>query len=170
MHPRFAHSVRRDGRGRPDAVLRPQSHAASFPRGARSYWKSRMLDAPSEPVVDHMVAAFSRSPSSMNSFILEHIHGAAARRRADATAFPHRGEGYSLLVTSQWLNAADDAAGIAWARDAYGALEPSLRRGGYVTYLGVEEDGDSREAAYSANLARLLEIKRTYDPASVFRM
>lgn len=84
-----------------------------------------MLDAPSEPVVDHMVAAFSRSPSSMNSFILEHIHG---------------------------------------------ALEPSLRRGGYVTYLGVEEDGDSREAAYSANLARLLEIKRTYDPASVFRM
>ena len=143
---------------------------AGFPRGARSYWKSRMLDAPSDSVADTMVAAFSRSPSSMNFLILEHIHGAAARRRADATAFPHRGEGYSLLVISQWLNTADDAAGIAWARETYGALQPSLRRGGYVNYLGTDEDGDSREAAYGANLARLRQFKRTYDPAEVFRM
>lgn len=143
---------------------------AGFPRGARSYWKSRMLDAPSDLLVDGMVAAFSRSPSPMNFLILEHIHGAAARRRADVTAFPHRGEGYSLLIISQWPDAAHDAEGMAWARDTYSAVQPSLGPGGYVNYLGVEEEGDSREAAFGANLARLLEIKRRYDPASVFRM
>lgn len=142
---------------------------AGFPRGARSYWKSRMLDAPSDQVADRMAAAFGRSPSLLNFIVLEHIHGEAARRRADACAFPHRGEGYSLLVISQWLDPADDTRGIAWARETYAALEPSLRHGGYVNYLGAEDDGDSQEAAFGSNLSRLREIKRRYDPAGIFR-
>ena len=37
------------------------------------------------------------------------------------TAFPHRAQGYNLIVLSEWMEPKDNNACIAWARHSYTA-------------------------------------------------
>ena len=50
--------------------------------------------------IEAMVEAFERVPSTMSGIFLDHVHGAATRVDATATAFPHRTEGYNLVILS----------------------------------------------------------------------
>jgi FAD/FMN-containing dehydrogenase len=88
----------------------------------------------------------------------------------EATAFPHRLEGYNLIILSEWMDPAISSRCIDWARETYGALGRFLGSARYVNYLGDDEQGDPAVAAYGANLARLREIKRAYDPENFFRL
>jgi hypothetical protein len=85
----------------------------AFPNGALNYWKSAFLTDLSDAAIDVMVDAFERVPSTMTGIFLDHVHGAATRVDATATAFPHRQESYSVLVLAQWLNRADTQSNIA---------------------------------------------------------
>ncbi len=89
---------------------------------------------------------------------------------AEDTAFPHRTAGYNLLVLGQWMGAAAGERCMAWVRETFAAMRPFMASGRYVNYLGDEEDGDPVAAAYGPNLARLQQLKRTYDPDNVFHM
>ena len=40
------------------------------------------------------------------------------------TAFPHRADGYNLIVLSQWMNPADTGSCTTWARETYEAMKP----------------------------------------------
>lgn len=102
--------------------------------------------------------------------LIDHIHGAAARRRVSDTAFAHRREGYSLLTISQWVDPADDGRNVAWAKDSYQRLRPGLRESGYLNYLDQDDAGDPVIAAYGENYPRLRELKRRYDPGNLFRV
>ena len=57
----------------------------------------------------------------------------------------------------------------AWTRETHAALLPHLGAGRWLNYLGDDEPGDAVRAAYGPNYARLLELKRRYDPDNVFR-
>jgi FAD/FMN-containing dehydrogenase len=141
----------------------------AFPAGALNYWKSAFLTELSPAAIAAMVDAFAGTPSAMSCIIVEHLHGAAARVDPAATAFPHRAEGYSVLVLAQWAEAKDTEANLAWARETFAALDPYTADRRYVNYLSHDEDGASR-AAYGANFERLREIKRRYDPGNLFRL
>jgi FAD/FMN-containing dehydrogenase len=117
----------------------------AFPRGARNYWKSAFLRELSDDAIDAMVAASARAPSPMSSITIEHFHGEATRVDPAATAYPHRAPGYNLVLIAQWLDSADDAANIAWAREAFAALTPYTADASYVNYL--DEDDCSRWAS-----------------------
>jgi FAD/FMN-containing dehydrogenase len=141
-----------------------------YPRGALNYWKATFVDTLSDDVIDAMIDAFARCPSPMGQIVLEHVHGAAARVDLRATAFPHRGKGYSMLVLSQWTQPSDTGRCIQWARESFAALEPFGTGASYVNYLGHDE-GDARvAAAYGPNYARLRELKWKYDPDNVFHL
>ncbi len=143
---------------------------AGYPRGAFNYWKGAFVDSLTDDVIDAMIDAFARCPSPMGQIVVEHVHGAAARVDPSATAFPHRGAGYSLLVLSQWAHPSDTDRCIQWARESYAALEPFGAGASYVNYLGHDE-GDARvAAAYGPNYARLRELKGKYDPDNVFHL
>lgn len=76
-----------------------------------------------------------------------------------------------MVVLSQWMAPADDAACTAWARDSYAALKPFVGPSRYLNYLGEDEAGDPvLTAAYGANLRRLQSIKAKYDPDNVFHL
>ena len=143
---------------------------AGYPRGALNYWKGSFVDTLSDDVIDVMIAAFARCPSPMGQIVVEHVHGAAARVDPRATAFPHRGTGYSLLVLSQWADPADTDRCVEWARQSYAALEPFGAGASYVNYLGHDESDARVAAAYGPNYARLRELKGTYDPDNVFHL
>ncbi len=140
-----------------------------YPRGIFYYWKSGYLAELSDQAIDAMIDSFARCPSPLSQLFLEHYHGAATRVAVDATAFPHRQQGYNLLVLSQWTDPSDNDRNISWTRETYAAME-SFRAGGrYVNYMDHDE-ADAVAAAYGPNYRRLRELKAKYDPDNFFHM
>ena len=140
------------------------------PRGALNYWKSSFLSELSDGAIDTMIECFAHCPSPMSGLLLEHFHGQVARVAPDATAFPHRGEGFNILILGQWQNPDETADSTAWVRDTYDALRPFMASGRYVNYLADDEAGDPVRAAYGENYPRLQTIKAKYDPENVFHL
>ena len=143
---------------------------AGFPRGALNYWKSNFMMELSDQAIDTLISQFAACPSPMSGLLLEHIHGAATRVGVSETAFPHRSEGYNFLVVSEWLNPADNARNIAWARESYDAMRPHFTSGRYVNYLGDDDGEDAVAAAYGPNHQRLRTLKAKYDPMNLFHL
>ena len=141
-----------------------------FPAGALNYWKSNFIEDLSLEAIDTLVEGFGRSPASMSSLLLEHVHGAACRVGAEETAFPHRNEGHNLLIVSQWQNPEDTQACTDWARDTFSSMAPFSTDSRYVNYLDADDAGDPVRAAYGPNYARLQEIKARFDPENIFHM
>jgi len=141
-----------------------------FPKGALNYWKSSFLRELSDEAIDTLIERFLATPSPMSVLFLEHFHGAATRVGVTETSFPHRDQGYNLLIISQWLEPADNVRNIAWGRDTYAAMEPFMAAGRYVNYLADDEGGDPVRAAYGPNYERLVELKKKYDPTNFFHM
>ena len=101
----------------------------------------------------------------------ENLHGAVTRVPVDATAVPHREEGYNLLITSVWADPAASDENVAWTRTAFEALRPYAAGRRYSNYLAADEtdEGPVRQA-YGPNYDRLAAVKRAYDPENLFRL
>ena len=143
---------------------------AAYPKGALNYWKSSFLAQLSDEAIDRMIGCFAECPTPMGQVLIEHFHGAATRVGVGDTAFPHRAEGYNLVLLSEWMDPTTTARCIAWARDTYAAMGPFVGSGRYVNYLGDDEGANSVAAAYGRNYRRLRELKARYDPENFFHM
>jgi FAD/FMN-containing dehydrogenase len=140
----------------------------AFPPGRLNYWKANFVDDLSDELIDLVIGSFRRVPSPYSLVVFEHMGGAVARVAETATAFHHRTPAYSLLILSGWLDAADTAANVAWARELWELTRPLSSAGVYVNYLGTEGTQRVRDA-YGVNYARLSDVKRKYDSDNLFR-
>jgi FAD/FMN-containing dehydrogenase len=154
-------------------VRRPYAQLQSLldgtqPKGRRYYWKSEYLPG-IEPAICAKVmehAAKIRSPHS--AVILFQIEGALNGRDGADSAVGNRDARYVVNIGGSWEAAADDAANIAWARDAWRDMRPFSTGGTYVNFL-TEDDGPERtEAALGKSIARLGRLKATWDPQNFF--
>jgi FAD/FMN-containing dehydrogenase len=102
---------------------------AAYPRGALNYWKANFLEKLDDAAIDRIVENFSRCSAPMGQMLLEHFHGAATRVPVGDTAFPHRSEGYNLVVIAEWMEPSMSERCIGWAREAYSAMQPHIGRG-----------------------------------------
>jgi FAD/FMN-containing dehydrogenase len=157
-------------------VIQPTSYEATnmmldggFPAGALNYWKSSFLTELSDAAIETMIERFAGCPSPMSGILVEHVHGAATRVGVTETAFPHRREGYNLLVVAEWMDPGDTAENIAWARQTYDAMQPYCAAARYVNYLEKDESPAAVRAAYGPNFERLRALKAKYDPTNLFR-
>jgi len=141
----------------------------AFPKGALNYWKSAFFTELSDAAVRTMVDAFEATPSQMSGMVIEHFHGEVSRIDPTATAFPHRQPGYNLALTGEWLDPSETEANVRWVRETFAALEPYMAPQVYVNYLGDDESARTRDA-YGPNYERLVNLKRRYDPANLFRL
>jgi FAD/FMN-containing dehydrogenase len=139
-----------------------------FSKGTRNYWKSAFFTEVSDAAIEAMADAFARAPSDRCVLVVEEFHGAVTRVAPQATAYPHRKQGFNLLLISQWNDPADTAAGIAWARETFDDLAPYLADRSYTNYLSAD-DHDRVRQAFGPNYERLVELKRRYDPDNRFR-
>ena len=148
-----------------------------FSWGRRCYWKTSMLPALNEDAITAAVEAAKDRPSPLSVVAFQHLHGAATRVPTDETAFSHRYDHYNCIPLSMWLDPAEDAANIEWARRYYDAMEPHST-GIYSNDLGEYEleDRDVEHAADGVNSAygnetgkRLKKLKDKYDPTNFFR-
>jgi FAD/FMN-containing dehydrogenase len=141
-----------------------------FPKGAFNYWKSAFFDELSDQAIATMVEAFEKAPSDLCALAIEDFHGAVTRVDPVSTAFPHRRSGFNLLLISQWRDASDTDAGIAWARDTFAALTPYMGERSYTGYLMADDHQARLRDAYGPNYERLVELKRRYDPHNLFHL
>src|SRR5215204_2154606 len=140
-----------------------------FPHGVLSYWKSAFFSELSEKAVEAMIDTFERAPSEYCALVTEDFHGAVTRVAPTATAYPHREPGFNVLLIAGWTDPAKTDACIAWAQEAFATLSPYMADRSYTNYLSAD-DHDRVRHAYGANLERLVELKRRYDPDNVFRL
>jgi len=137
--------------------------------GARNYFTSAFLTGLPDAAIDVLAAAHQSRPSPFNEIHLHHMGGAAARIGADASAFGNRKAPFLLNIICRWLEPGDDAAELAWARGLRDAMQPFATGGTYVNFLGLG-DARVRDAYDAERYARLIDLKRRWDPTNAFHL
>jgi FAD/FMN-containing dehydrogenase len=110
-----------------------------------------------------------QSTAMMKAVQLRVLGGAVANVPNDATAFAHRDRKLMVNVAAMYVDEGERDVHQAWAD----GLAESLGKngaGGYVGFLG-EEDEEALRAAYPGGAwERLRGLKRRYDPDNLFRL
>ena len=137
--------------------------------GARNYWKTRDFAELSDGAISAVVEAARAAPGPECEIFIFHIGGAATRVPVSSTAFPQRNAHFGMNVHSRWRDQSADEQHIEWARRAFEATAPFASGTAYVNFMPGDE-GERVQSAYGENYARLMEIKRRYDPKNLFRL
>jgi FAD/FMN-containing dehydrogenase len=142
---------------------------AGFPAGRLNYWKSGLTNEIGDGLIETIVDYVRRVPSPFTATVFANTHGAFSRVGKADTAYWHRDQQYDLVIISSWADPSASEENIRWTRTFFDAVRPGLSHGVYVNDLGDEEAERVRDA-YGGNYARLLALKKRYDPTNFFRM
>jgi FAD binding domain/Berberine and berberine like len=142
---------------------------ADFPHGRRYYTKSGYFAEFRDRIIEIMADAAAAIPAQNTQIELAYLGGAAGRVSASETAFGDRSAPFILNLLADWKEPAEDAANIAWVRNLFAALRPSMKPGVYVNFMSGDEQ-DRVPEAYQERWQRLVKIKTQYDPANFFRL
>jgi FAD/FMN-containing dehydrogenase len=155
---------------RPMTWLETQGRFTPIPFGLRHYWKGHLVREAGAGLADAVINAAEGSGDD-GFLLVELIHGAAHRIPEESAAFGGRRAIANVTALSIWREAGGDQAGIEWGRRAARLFEPySLSGGGYLNYPEVDQTPSRVAAAFGPErLAKLREIKRTWDPDNRFR-
>jgi hypothetical protein len=148
-----------------------QSIAEHFnPPGMRNYWKSSYLGGLGDAAIDALVDGYASVPAPLTHIVIENLGGAVSRVGPEDTACGERDKPYNAVVIGMWADAADDEKNVRWVRGQWQALQPFASDGVYVNYLSGDEAGRIRSAYGPETHARLVALKKAYDPANLFRL
>jgi FAD/FMN-containing dehydrogenase len=142
---------------------------ALLPPGLHQYWKGLFATELTDEAIAVHLEHGPRVPTVNSTCHVYPINGAVHRVAPDATAFSYRDANFATVIAGAWPDAADSEANTDWVRGYYTALEPHSTAGGYVNFMGAD---DQRRvfANYRDNYARLVAIKQTYDPGNLFHL
>jgi len=139
--------------------------------GLNRYWRSAFVDAISDDLIAAIVDQASRFSSPLSALLFFYLHGAATRVPVDATAFSARRPIWDFDAIGQWAELTESDVHTSWVRTAWDEFAPHLGDGaGYINHLSGDERPEQVRASYGSNLARLRQLKTTYDPENTFRM
>ena len=114
-----------------------------------------------------ITAATKDAPPKAKVLIVP-FYGAITRVAVDDTAFALRRPGYEVDIVGLWSEPAEKTRAIEWVKSLRNQLQP-FAQGVYANQLGETSDELVR-AAYGQNYARLVEVKKKYDPTNVLRL
>jgi FAD/FMN-containing dehydrogenase len=138
--------------------------------GKENYWKADFLaDLPDE-AVDVLVSYTQKVPSTLSQTVLMPLGGAIGRVEEDAMAFGQRKAPWNVHILSMWEDPADTERQVAWTREFHSELQPYTTGGAYLNFIGHEGNERVRQAFGERKYARLVELKRRFDPDNLFRL
>ena len=145
---------------------------AGNPWGHAYYERSGFARTLGPALIDAAIAVMEapQPPGSEIGFV--HQGGAIARRRPDATAFWHRDPLFTVLVGAEWDDPHDERArdeNLHWGRTQWRAIEP-FTDGFYVNTMSADDPHARVRSTYGGNYARLVELKRKYDPTNLLHL
>ena len=141
---------------------------AANPKGRRYYWKSEYLATLTPEFQRAAIAAADRITSPHSAVIMFPFGSELGRLKADHSPMGNRDARWVFNIAAAWDKADEDARHMAWARETFDQLKPFSTGGTYVNFLAADEADDRVKAAYGANLGRLTELKRKWDPGNLF--
>jgi FAD/FMN-containing dehydrogenase len=116
-----------------------------------------------------MLEQLPQSTAMMKAVQMRVLGGAMARVPNDATAFAHRDRGLMVNVAAMFLDAAEMDTHQSWAEGLANSLGKN-GAGGYVGFLGQEDEETLRAAYPGGTWERLRGLKRRYDPDNLFHL
>ena len=114
-----------------------------------------------------ITTAISDSPATCKVIIVP-LRGAVSRVPMTDTAFALREPAYEIDIAGVWNTSAVKEEVVRWVQATRDNLQP-FAFGVYVNQLGDTSDQLVR-SGYGPNYARLMEIKKKYDPNNVLRL
>lgn len=141
----------------------PQATATTTRVKGKTSFVSNPLDA---EAIRTFKECMSQAPSGAAPTVYA-MGGAISRVRPEETAFVHRDARFLIAYQTNWDQAADDQTNLDWCEHIYEAMRPYVKGGAYVN-IPDRTLPDWPHAYYGGNLARLVEVKRAYDPENVF--
>ena len=137
---------------------------ARFAAGT-NFFADSLEPAAAEAILEQL----PKSTAPMRAVQLRVLGGALARVPNDATAFAHRDRGLFVNVATMYMDAGEKDAHDAWVDGLANSLGKD-GAGGYVGFLGEEDEATIRAAYPGATWDRLRELKRRYDPDNLFHL
>src|SRR5579864_5322052 len=141
--------------------------AAFLPAPVAHFQTDLFLPEFSAAAMAKITTATDNASPNTRLFIVP-LYGAIARVGLSDTAFPLRQPGYEVDIVGTWNTPEEKATAVQWVKSLRDNLQP-LAHGVYVNQLG-ETSEELVRAAYGPNYARLVEIKKKYDPQNVLRL
>jgi hypothetical protein len=114
-----------------------------------------------------ITTAINDAPATCKVIIVP-LRGAVSRVSMTDTAFALREPGYEIDIAGVWNTSAGKAEVVQWVQATCDNLRP-FAHGVYVNQLGDTSDQLVR-SGYGPNYARLVEMKKKYDPNNVLRL
>ena len=121
----------------------------------------------SGPAIAAIAMAIDNAPARCKVIILP-LRGAVSRVALGDTAFALRHPGFEIDMAGVWATPAEKAEVVRWVQATRDNLQP-FAHGVYINQLGDTSDQLVR-SGYGPNYARLVEIKKKYDPQNVLRL
>jgi FAD/FMN-containing dehydrogenase len=144
-----------------------------FPMGTyQSYWKAQSLDTLPDEALAVIAAKGNSRPSPVTLAVVFQMGGAINRVASDDTAYTERTAEWMSSFDGNWEEPKDNAANIAWIRDAFNEVAPYGKGSTYTNFTGqAEETADAlTRNAYGSNAERLRAVKQQFDPDNFFRI
>lgn len=138
--------------------------------GQRNYVKGGLLGAMTAGAAEAALAAFDSVPGEHAEIDFIMLGGASSRVPEDAMAYSGRAATFYNGVQAIWQNDTDDEAQMGWCRQTFHALAPFQLDTNYVNALEDEDESGLVRAYGPEKYARLLELKRRYDPGNLFHL
>lgn len=139
------------------------------PPGLQHYWKAVFVRELTDAAIDAHLEHGPKVPVVNSTVHIYPIDGACHRIGSDETAFGHRNSNFAAVIAGMWPDPAENESNIEWVRGYYDAIAPHSEEGGYINFA-ADDDQSRTPANYGANYARLVEVKRKYDPDNLFHM
>jgi hypothetical protein len=158
-----------------DALIRrPYAQMQSLldgtqPKGRRYYWKSEYLPRIEPELCERAIDHAAKIGSPHSAVILFQMSGALNELADDHSAVGNRDARYVVNIAGSWEQAKDDAANVAWARDAWNDLKRFSTGGNYINFLTEDDGSDRTELALRTSMQRLGQVKAKWDPDNFFR-
>jgi FAD/FMN-containing dehydrogenase len=143
----------------------------NVPHGWHYHWKTCELPPLEDRAIDVLVKQAARITSPRSYLIVFQLGGAVARVGEADTAYSQRDAAHNVNINAVWLeDDPDPGRHVRWTRECLAALEPIARPRAYVNFLGDEGQERVRAAYGAEKYARLVALKRRYDPDNVLRL
>ena len=130
-----------------------------------NFFTDSLEAAGAEAILEHL----PRSTAMMKAVQMRVLGGALARVPNEATAFAHRERRLFVNVAAMYMDGGEKGTHDAWVDGLAEALGKG-DAGGYVGFMGEEDEATIRAAYPGATWDRLRELKRRYDPDNLFRL